>query len=110
MTQGRQTREFNYVEDLVDGLVRAAATPGIEDVSMRDVATLILELMGNPIEAQFGALAYRPTEIWTMRSDSSRARALLGWKPQHSLSDGLEKTIAWYTAELANPTSQFVVR
>jgi len=120
MTQGRQTREFNYVEDLVDGLVRAAATPGIEgellnlgcgeDVSMRDVATLILELMGNPIKAQFGALADRPTEIWTMRSDSSRARALLGWKPQHSLSDGLEKTVAWYTAELANPTSQFVVR
>jgi nucleoside-diphosphate-sugar epimerase len=49
MTQGRQTREFNYVEDVADGLVRAALTPGIEgqlfnlgcaeDVSIRELTT-----------------------------------------------------------------------
>ncbi|HUC36543.1 MAG TPA: SDR family NAD(P)-dependent oxidoreductase [Acidimicrobiales bacterium] len=120
MTQGRQTREFNYVEDIVDGIVRAGTTPGIEgellnigcgeDVSIREVATTILDLMGNPVEARFGALPDRPIEIWTMRSDSTKARELLGWKPQHSLSDGLEKTIAWYRTELANPSSLFVVR
>ncbi len=61
MTQGRQTREFNYVEDLVDGFVRAATVPGMEgevfnigggeEVSIRDVARTILDLMGNPIAA-----------------------------------------------------------
>ena len=120
MTQGRQTREFNYVEDLVDGVVRAASVPGVEgelfnlgcgeDVSIRAVTTLVLDLLDNPVVANFGALADRPTEIWTMRSDSTRAREALGWKPQHSLADGLEKTIAWYRRELAQPSSPFVVR
>jgi len=120
MTQGRQTREFNYVEDLVDGIVRAAAVPGVEgelfnlgcgeDVAIRDIATLVLDLLDNPVQAHFGALPERPTEIWTMRSDSTRARQLLGWKPQHSLVDGLQKTIDWYRRELRDPSSPFIVR
>ncbi|MDA8073241.1 MAG: SDR family NAD(P)-dependent oxidoreductase [Actinomycetota bacterium] len=119
MTQGRQTREFNYVADLVDAMVRAAATDGVEgelfnlgcgeDVAVRDVASTVLAMLGNPVEAHFGALPERPTEIWTMRSDSRRAVDRLGWKPQHSLSDGLAKTIAWYRRELADPASPFAV-
>ena len=117
MTQGRQTREFNFVEDLVDGMVRAAAVEGIEgelfnlgcgeDVSMREVATTVLDLMGNPVVARFGALPDRPTEIWEMRSDSTRARRVLGWTPNHTLAEGLEKTIAWYRKELQDPASVF---
>ncbi len=120
MTQGRQTREFNYVEDLVDGIVRAAAVPDVEgqlfnlgcgeDVAVRDVATLVLDLLGNPVRARFGALPERPTEIRTMRSDSTRARELLGWKPQRSLAEGLSETIDWYRRELARPSSPFIVR
>ncbi|MHB8671695.1 MAG: NAD-dependent epimerase/dehydratase family protein, partial [Acidimicrobiales bacterium] len=58
MTQGLQTREFNYAPDLVDGFVRAATAPGVEgsvinlgcgqEVSMRDLASRILDMMGNP--------------------------------------------------------------
>ncbi|MGH2785991.1 MAG: NAD-dependent epimerase/dehydratase family protein [Actinomycetota bacterium] len=118
MTQGRQTREFNYVEDLADGFVKAATTPGVdgelfnigggEEISMRDVATQILEVMGNPIEPQFGALPERPTEIMRMYCDSSKARERLGWSPSHTLRDGLEKTIEWYRTELETPGSPFV--
>jgi nucleoside-diphosphate-sugar epimerase len=117
MTQGRQTREFNYVTDLVDGFVRAAVTPGIdgevinigcgEDVSMRDLATTILDLMGNPITPKFGALPERPAEIMEMRCDNTKARTLLGWEPKQSLADGLAKTIEWYKAELSSPRSPF---
>ena len=117
MTQGRQTREFNFVEDLADGLLRAGITPGIEgelfnlgcgvEVSMRDLATTILDLMGNHIEAEFGALPDRPTEIWRMYSDSSKARERLGWEPAHSLREGLERTIAWYGKELERGDSPF---
>ena len=117
MTQGRQTREFNYVEDLVDGFVRAAVAPGIEgevinigcgeDVSMRDLATTILDLMGNPITPKFGALPERPAEIMEMRCDNTKARTLLGWEPKHSLAEGLSKTIEWYKTELASPRSPF---
>lgn len=117
MTQGRQTREFNYVEDLVDGFVLLGTVPGIEgelfnlgcgeEVSMRDLATTILDLMGNPITPEFGALADRPTEIWRMFCDSSKARSRLGWEPKHTLVDGLRKTIEWYRQQNETQNPQF---
>jgi len=118
MTQARQTREFNYVEDLAEGFIAAATADGVEgeifnigcgeEISMRDVATTILDLMGNPIEAHFGALPERPTEIMRMYCDSTKARTRLGWAPRHSLADGLAKTIEWYRRELEDPASPFV--
>jgi len=118
MTQGRQTREFNYVEDLAEGFLLAATTPGVEgeifnigggeEISMRDVATMILDIMGNPIEPRFGALPERPTEIMRMYCDSSKARERLGWSPGHSLREGLERTIEWYRTELGDPGSPFL--
>lgn len=117
MTQGRQTREFNYVEDLVEGFIRAATVPGVEgevfnigggeELSMRDLATTILDLMGNPIRAELGALPDRPTEIWSMRSDAAKARERLGLPRFRSLSEGLEPTIAWYRRELQQAGSLF---
>ncbi len=116
-TSGKQTREFNYVEDLADGFVTLATTAGIEgelfnlgcgeDVAIRDVVTMILDLMGNPIEPLIGALPDRPTEIWRMYCDNTRARERLGWSPKHSLREGLEKTIDWYRAELSKNGSSF---
>lgn len=113
MTEGRQTREFNFVVDLADGFVRALTAPGVdgelinlgcgEDISMRDVALKILDLLGNPIEPQLGALPYRPTEIWRMYCDNTKARELLGWAPKHDLDEGLAQTVAWYADELARP-------
>jgi UDP-glucose 4-epimerase len=113
MTQGLQTREFNHVDDLVDGFVRAATADGVvgevlnlgggEEISMRDLATTLLRLMDDPVPAQFGALPERPTEISRMRADAGKARTLLDWQPRVSLEDGLQRTIAWYTAELSRP-------
>lgn len=106
MTDGRQTREFNYVTDLADGFVAALTTDGTDgqvinlgngsDVSIRDLTTMVLDLMDNPIEAKIGALPHRPTEIWSMFCDNSRARELLGWAPSHTLAEGLAETITWY--------------
>jgi nucleoside-diphosphate-sugar epimerase len=109
-TDGRQTREFNYVTDLAEGFVAALEATGVEgqvinlgcgnDISIRDLTRKVLDLMGNPIEAQVGALPHRPTEIWAMYSDSTRARDLLGWWPTRTLEQGLTETIAWYQAEM----------
>jgi len=74
---------------------------------MRELATTVLELMGNPVEPEFGALPERPTEILRMRADATRARERLGWAPKVSLREGLETTIAWYTAEFATGASSF---
>lgn len=118
MTSGTQTREFNYVVDLVDGFVRAALTPGIEgellnlgcgeEIAVADLATKILGLMGDPIEVKIGVLPERPNEIPRMCSDSTKARELLGWEPAHTLEDGLQRTIEWYERELKSPNSSFV--
>jgi nucleoside-diphosphate-sugar epimerase len=106
MTEGRQTREFMYVEDVADVFVRSLTQPGIdgevinisrgEEVSIRELAQTVLELMGNPVKALFGALENRPTEIWRMFGDNSKAKELLGWTPTTSLADGLTLTIDWY--------------
>jgi UDP-glucose 4-epimerase len=119
MTKGHQTRDFNYVTDLADGFVRAATTPGIDgevinigtghEVSMRDIALTVLDLLDNPIQAEFGALPERPTEIPRMFADATKARRLLGWEPQVNLREGLGRTIAWYRDELSASSSSFAV-
>lgn len=117
MTAGTQTREFNYVEDLVDGFLLLLTTPGIDgelfnlgcgdEVSMRELATRVLALMGDPIAPEFGALPERPTEIWRMYADSTKARERLGWAPRTSLDEGLARTIEWYRRELSTGGSSF---
>jgi nucleoside-diphosphate-sugar epimerase len=76
---------------------------------MRDLATKILDLMGNPVDAEFGALPDRPTEIWEMRCDATKARERLGYDPKTSLEDGLSKTIEWYREELSRSGTPFVL-
>jgi len=105
-TKGEQTREFNYVDNIVDGLVLAGSTAvkldGVmnlaagEEIAIRDLVTKIAELTGTRSQIEIGALPYRPTEIWRMFADSSRARTTLGWEPQVRLEEGLKKTIEWF--------------
>jgi nucleoside-diphosphate-sugar epimerase len=117
MTLGSQTREFNFVEDLADGMVRAATTDGVDgelfnlgcgrEISVRDLASLVLERMGNPIRSEFGALPERPIEIPRMYADASKAADRLGWQPATSLEAGLDRTIEWYRQSLAAGASSF---
>jgi len=119
MTQGRQTREFNYVGDLAEGFLQLATTPGIDgelfnlgcgvDVSIHDLTTTILQVMGNPVEAEFGALPARPTEIWEMRCDPSKANERVGYVANTSLEDGLATTIDWYRTEIAGGRTPFAL-
>jgi UDP-glucose 4-epimerase len=110
LTEGRQTREFNFVEDLAAGFVAALESEGVdgevinigggEETSIAELARTILGLMGDPITPDIGALPHRPTEIWRMCADASKARSLLGWTPAVGLSDGLSRTIDWYRQQL----------
>lgn len=103
MTKGEQTRDFIYVADVVDALVKSALSEkadhevinvasGVE-TKMVDVAVKINELMGNPIKLDIGALPYRDKEIWSYYADISNAKNLLAWEPKTSLEEGLKKTI-----------------
>jgi nucleoside-diphosphate-sugar epimerase len=105
-TKGEQTREFNYVGNLIDGMILAANRPdridevinlaGGEEVAIRDLVQKVAELTGSTSLLEVGALPYRPTEIWRMFADSTRARERLGWKPAVSLAEGLVRTIDWF--------------
>jgi UDP-glucose 4-epimerase len=109
-TKGEQTREFNYVADIVDGLVRAATHEGdVEgvinlatgrEVPIHQLVRTIAELTETKSELQIGALPYRPTEIWRMYADNSRAQEILEWQPQVSLEEGLSRTIEWFRTYL----------
>jgi nucleoside-diphosphate-sugar epimerase len=105
VTKGEQTREFNYVDNIVDGLLLAASSgkldgvmnlAGGEEITIRDLVTKIAELTGTRSQIEIGALPYRPTEIWRMFADSSRARAAIGWEPRIRLEEGLKRTIEWF--------------
>jgi UDP-glucose 4-epimerase len=110
-TKGEQTREFNYVGNLVDGLLAAAAREGAiegpvnlasgEEVAIRDLVKKIAALTDTKSSIEIGALEYRPTEIWRMFADSTRARTLFGWTPRVGLDEGLRRTVEWYRQYLA---------
>ena len=114
-TKGEQTREFNYVSDIVDGLIRAAEHKGRVDgpiniaagreVPICDLVRTIAKITNTKSKVEIGAIPYRPTEIWRMYADSSRSRKLLGWKPKVSLEDGLKLTVDWFREHLAHQAS-----
>ncbi len=105
-TAGEQTREFNFVSNIIDGMLLAAThevpfegpvnLAGGEEVEIRFLVQRIFELTGRKSCLEIGCLPYRPNEIWRMYGDSTRAHQLLGWSPVIDLETGLEQTVAWY--------------
>jgi len=111
MTGGEQTRELNYVSDIVDGFVRASVTPGAigeiinigngEEHTLKQVVEMISRIAGRPVPARFGMLPYRPGEAGRFYCDHTKARNLLGWSPRMDLETGLRRTVEWYRSRLA---------
>ena len=115
MTGGEQTRDFTYVDDVVEGYIRASLSEKAigqtinlgagEEHAIKDVVLKVLELMNSPVRPLIGALPYRPGEIQRLYADSNKARELLGWQPQVGLEEGLRRTIEWYTEQMVTGTS-----
>lgn len=101
------TRDLNFVANTVDGFVKAAETPAAlgrtinlgsgRDISIGDLAQLIARLMDRPIALEAEAVRVRPeqSEVERLQADARLAEQLLGWRPQVSLEQGLDRTIAW---------------
>jgi dTDP-glucose 4,6-dehydratase len=100
------TRDFTYVTDTADGFVRAATADAVgqvvqlgtgSEISIGDVAKAIADVVGTPLRLESDETRLRPasSEVLRLVSDASRARAVLGWTPRVSLSDGLRKTVEW---------------
>jgi len=103
---GKQTRSFCYVDDLVDALIRLMATPddfsgpvnlgNPGECTMLELAERVIVLSGSP-----SSIVFRPLpgdDPVRRRPDISLARAALGWDPRVTLDDGLNRTIDYFRA------------
>jgi dTDP-glucose 4,6-dehydratase len=100
---GTQTRSLQYVDDLVEGVYRLMQSDEHRPVNMgnpveytvREIAEMVIELSGSRSEIVYESL---PRDDPRRRCpDISRARESLGWEPRTPASEGLEKTLAWFT-------------
>jgi dTDP-glucose 4,6-dehydratase len=104
---GRQTRSFCYVSDLVDGILRLLESSTNEpvnignphEITIEEIARTIIRLVGST-----SRLVYRPLPIddpKQRRPDITRAQTLLSWGPKVSLEEGLLKTVDYFRAKVA---------
>jgi nucleoside-diphosphate-sugar epimerase len=101
---GKQTRSFCYVSDLVDGLIALmkSGEPGPVNLgspvenTVLEVAQKVKAVTGSKSDVAFHPA--RPDDPVRRQPDIRRAQQLLHWKPQVSLDDGLRQTVAYFKA------------
>ncbi len=99
---GLQTRDFVFVEDVTDAMVRAGRIGGSRYVNVgtgRETSVLkLLEVIVEAVGADIAPIMAAPRKGEQMRSclDPSLARKVLGWEAWTPLADGIEQTIAWF--------------
>jgi len=104
---GRQKRDFNHVDDVVDAFLRAGATDASDGgvfnlgdahpVSLLELVKLLVEVAG---AGSWTIVPFPPErkkiDIGDFYADTARVRKALGWEPKVPLRQGLAETIAWY--------------
>lgn len=103
---GRQTRSFCYVDDLIEGIVRLAHSEehlpvnlgNPNEFTILESAQAVLEVTGSRSELRFNPLPIDdPTR---RRPDIGKARAVIGWEPKIGLKEGLERSMEFFQAML----------
>jgi dTDP-glucose 4,6-dehydratase len=104
---GRQTRSFCYVDDLIEGIVRLSRSEehlpvnlgNPEEYTILECAKAVLEVTGSKSEMSYVEL---PVDDPTRRRpDITKARTLLGWEPRVGLRDGLKKSLEFFRSRAA---------
>ena len=101
---GEQTRDFTYVANVVDGVLRACTADGASGqvfnvatggrISINRLFETMARLVGVSIEPEYGAP--RPGDVRDSQADISRAQQVLGYTPLVPFEEGLARTVAWY--------------
>jgi NAD dependent epimerase/dehydratase len=106
------TRDLNFVADTVDGFVEIGGSPATvgktlnigsgREISIGELAHLIFGLLGQKCIVEEDQTRLRPdaSEVDRLLADSRLAKDLTGWHPQHTLEDGLIRTIEWMRSNL----------
>jgi len=103
---GTQTRSFCFVSDLVDGILRLAASDTHDpvnignphEVTIEEIARTIVRLVNSKSQ-----LVRRPLPVddpKQRKPDITRARTLLGWEPKVGLEEGLQRTVGYFRAKV----------
>jgi nucleoside-diphosphate-sugar epimerase len=106
-TDGRQVRDFLYVDDVAAAIVALLESPVTgavnvasgEPLSVAALATRIGTLLGRPELVQLGARPTPANETPLVVADVSRLTQEVGWTPAYSLDEGLEATAAWWRTQ-----------
>jgi dTDP-glucose 4,6-dehydratase len=106
--EGTQSRSVQYVDDLIEGTFRLMRSTdprpvnvgNPHEMSVREIAEIIIEISGSPSELVFEPL---PEDDTKQRCpDIARARGTLGWESRTPAREGLKKTLGWFAEVLAD--------
>ena len=103
---GGQTRDFTYVTNVVDGVIRAAETPGVgghvfnvatnSRISLNELLATLNKIFGTNLEPIYKDA--RQGDVRDSQADISKAAKMLAYKPIVDLEEGLRETVKWFTA------------
>jgi nucleoside-diphosphate-sugar epimerase len=101
---GEQTRDFTYVANVVDGVLRACEAPGASPlvinvatggrISLNRLFETMRRLVGGNVQPNYAGS--REGDVRDSQADISLARRVLGYEPLVSFEDGLKRTVDWY--------------
>jgi nucleoside-diphosphate-sugar epimerase len=107
---GRQTRDFTFVGDVVTGVLKAAEAPGAAGevinvaaggrISLTELIRNIQMVLKTDVEPVFGPV--REGDVRDSQADIAKARQLLGFTPTVPFDEGLRETIAWFQSRSGN--------
>ena len=102
---GEQSRGFTYLDDIARGTIMALKPVGFEVINLggHEVITIndLIRLLETTIGKKARIEQYPPVQadMFSNWADVSKAERLLGWKPQVSLQEGVQRLVDWYVAE-----------
>jgi nucleoside-diphosphate-sugar epimerase len=101
---GEQTRDFTYVANVVDGVLRACEAPGASGevinvatggrISLNMLFATMKKVIGGTVQPEYHES--RAGDVRDSQADIAKARRILKYEPTVSFEDGLRKTIEWY--------------
>lgn len=106
------TRDFTYVDDTVNGFIKAAIAPDAEgktfnlgtgtEIKIGELVQKIIEKAGKSVKIEIDSQRLRPqiSEVFRLLSNNALARERLGWQPEIDFERGLDLTIAWIREHL----------
>jgi nucleoside-diphosphate-sugar epimerase len=109
---GRQIRNYIYVDDIVEAFIRCGITHAVdgqlyflgscENTEFRAMAELVVEVVGRgSIRFVPWPKDYERIETGTVVIDTSKLRNAIGWEPKVSLREGISRTYNYYATHLA---------